>query len=232
MTIPYDTTYVEPGYSATDDIDGNLTSSVVVSGVVDTTTPGTYTISYDVADSSGNQAITQTRTVIVDGTKPVITLVGGHITISLNSVFIEPGYTATDDVDGDITDKVIIRGPPSGTVMDYGGTHVLFYVVADSAGNRATVPRSVIVVADIMPPIITLHGHTNMTILYNATYVEPGYTATDDVDGDITHNVIVTGVVDTQTLGTFIISYAVYDSSGNEAITQTRTVNVVDDDLH
>ena len=77
-----------------------------------------------------------------------------------------------------------------------------------------------------MPPTIVLSGQTNMTISLGSVYVEPGYTATDDTDGDITDMVTITGTVDTNTLGTYTISYTVSDSSGNTA-TQTRTVTVL-----
>lgn len=49
---------------ATDDCDGDLSEEVTVSGDVDTSTPGTYTITYTVSDSHGNEA-TATRTVVV-----------------------------------------------------------------------------------------------------------------------------------------------------------------------
>ena len=47
--------YTEPGYVATDEYDGNLTSKVETSGIVDTKTPGEYKVIYKVQDSSGNK---------------------------------------------------------------------------------------------------------------------------------------------------------------------------------
>lgn len=52
------------GVSAIDDIDGDLTSAVTVEGTVDTSAPGTYTLTYSVSDKAGNTATT-TRTVTV-----------------------------------------------------------------------------------------------------------------------------------------------------------------------
>lgn len=57
--------YVDAGATASDDIDGDITASIIVDGLVDTSTPGIYSISYNVADSSLNQAVTVSRTVTV-----------------------------------------------------------------------------------------------------------------------------------------------------------------------
>jgi len=46
--------YSEPGFSATDDEDGTITSSVTVSGTVDMNRKGSYTLTYTVADKAGN----------------------------------------------------------------------------------------------------------------------------------------------------------------------------------
>ena len=56
--------WVEPGFDASDERDGNLTSSVTISGSVDIDTAGTYVLTYSVSDTSGNVA-TVTRTVQV-----------------------------------------------------------------------------------------------------------------------------------------------------------------------
>ncbi|WP_298500593.1 immunoglobulin-like domain-containing protein, partial [uncultured Algibacter sp.] len=59
------------------------------------------------------------------------------------------------------------------------------------------------------------------------TYSEQGATATDDLDGDITANIVIGGdVVDTNTAGTYLITYNVSDAAGNPATQVVRTVNV------
>ena len=77
-------------------------------------------------------------------------------------------------------------------------------------------------------PTITLAGQTNMTVPVNTTYADPGYTATDNYDGDLTGNVTVTGTVDATKIGTYTIYYDVSDSSGNKAVQLARTVHVAD----
>ncbi len=81
---------------------------------------------------------------------------------------------------------------------------------------------------DTTPPVLTLFGGANITVPVSMPYTDPGYTATDNIDGNITDAVVVTGSVDTGSPGTYTINYDVSDSSGNAAPTQTRTVTVVD----
>jgi hypothetical protein len=81
---------------------------------------------------------------------------------------------------------------------------------------------------DTTPPVIALSGDNPMTLEAGTPYAEPGYTATDDRDGDIRANVVVIGSVDHTVVGTYILRYNVSDSSGNPAEEKTRTVNVVD----
>lgn len=57
MTIYVGNNYIEPGYVSFDNCDGDITDKVVSTGYVDTLKIGTYTISYEVTDSSGNQAV-------------------------------------------------------------------------------------------------------------------------------------------------------------------------------
>ncbi|WP_298499035.1 M14 family zinc carboxypeptidase, partial [uncultured Algibacter sp.] len=83
---------------------------------------------------------------------------------------------------------------------------------------------------DIVPPIINLIGATPIDINVGDVYTEEGATATDDLDGDITANIVIGGdVVDTNTGGTYLITYDVSDAAGNPATQVVRTVNVIPD---
>ena len=224
MTIQVNSAYAEPGYTATDDYDEDLTYSVIVTGTVDAAKIGTYTLYYDVSDSSDNHATQQVRTVhVVAITPPAITLSGSAVTIPFGSAYSEPGYTATDPEDGDLTSSVIVTGTVDAAKI---GTYHLYYDVADRFGNKAVQQTRTVHVVDVTPPTITLAGQTNMTVPVNTTYADPGYTATDDYDGDLTGSVVVTGTVDAAKIGTYTIYYDVSDGSGNAAIQQVRTVHV------
>ena len=151
--------YTELGATATDDVDGDLTSSIVTSGTVDTATAGTYTVTYTVTDAAGNSA-SATRTVIVseptpDTTAPVITLNGSTtINLTVGDIYTELGATATDDIDGDLTSSIVT----SGTVnTSTAGTYTVTYTVTDATGNSASATRTVIVSEPSSGSTTTLH---------------------------------------------------------------------------
>jgi len=56
--------YTDAGASASDEVDGDISSSITTSGSVDASTPGTYTLTYSVSDAAGN-SVELTRTIIV-----------------------------------------------------------------------------------------------------------------------------------------------------------------------
>lgn len=79
-------------------------------------------------------------------------------------------------------------------------------------------------VVDDEKPIITLKDN-DIVIDYKEKYTEPGYTAKDNYDGDITDKVTTIGSVNTKKVGLYKVTYKVSDSSNNETILET-TINV------
>lgn len=78
--------------------------------------------------------------------------------------------------------------------------------------------------------VVTVNGG-DFTLRKTAEYIEQGAVAIDDIDGDITANIITTGSIDLSVLGQQYITYSVTNSVGSttEAI---RTVNVVSGRKH
>ena len=76
-------------------------------------------------------------------------------------------------------------------------------------------------------PILTLVGEDLIYIDQGSNYFDAGATALDNYDGDITENITVTGEVDTESFGPYTLIYDVMDSSGNMAISISRTVIVM-----
>lgn len=137
--------FIDPGWTATDDQDGDLSYSVLCKGQVDTSQPGTYIISYTVTDSAGNQSRVTRTILITDETPPVIELMGdSQIEISLGEEFEDPGAIGTDNCDGDVSDQITVEGL-SGLDVSTPSIYSIRYSVTDKAGNRASNQRSIIV---------------------------------------------------------------------------------------
>jgi len=225
MTVEVGSAFEDPGWTAADRQDGDLTRKVKVEGSVDHTKLGEYRLTYTVTDSSENEGKV-TRTVkVVDTTAPVVTLRGRDVvTLEVDKRYEEPGYTADDNYDGDIRGKVVIEGSVHHTKL---GEYRLTYTVTDSSENEGKVTRTVKVV-DTTAPVVTLRGRDVVTLEVDKRYEEPGYTANDNYDGDITGKVVVEGSVDHTKLGEYTLVYKVTDSSGNRAGEKRRTVRVVE----
>lgn len=158
---------------------------------------------------------------------PFITLNGAStITIEAGQSFSDPGAVAMDNLEGDISNRLVVD-----TDLDNmtPGVYTITYNVRNASGRSAqTVTRTVIVTVDNTAPVLTLLGNNPDTIdVLSGPYVEPGYTAIDAVDGDLTAFVDVNSNVDVTKLGTYTISYSAIDQLNNQ-VTKTRTVVVVD----
>ena len=79
---------------------------------------------------------------------------------------------------------------------------------------------------DTTAPSLLLVGEKEITIQTGTNYNDPGARAIDNVDGDITSEIKVSGSVDTSKAGVYEIVYSVQDKAGNKA-NITRTVNVI-----
>jgi len=114
--------YTDAGAECHDIIDKDLSHAVEVSGaVVNRRVPGKYEIKYDCLDISNNAAPQETRTVTVkDGSCPHITMLGQKIMyVEAGYPWVDPGATATDDLDGDITDHIVTDGDQVNTAKAF-----------------------------------------------------------------------------------------------------------------
>lgn len=182
---------------------------------------GTHTIELTVDD--GTETDTDTVEILIrDTTDPVVTLNGpSALTLECSiDTYVEEGATATDACEGAL--PVSISGSVDESTL---GTYMLTYSATDGSGNSDSTTRTV-EVEDTVPPTITLNGDSEISLECGVdAYVELGATADDVCDGAV--GVAISGSVDTDTPGTYEITYTATDSSGNEA-TETRTVHVVD----
>lgn len=188
LTLEVGSSYSDAGATASDSEDGNITGNITSSGSVNANVLGTYTLTYDVTDISGNVATQVTRTVhIVDTTKPVITLQGASsMQVYQNTVWSDPGYSCSDNYD---TNCIVTH---SGSVnMSTPGVYTVTYTAVDSSGNTEVIQRTVEVISG-NTPIITLSGSGTLTLEVGSSYIDAGATASDIEDGNITGNIVQT----------------------------------------
>lgn len=114
-----------------------------------------------------------------------------------------------------------------GTYPQTSGVSTLNYsapIVYNVVAQNGTIENWLVTVTYAKPEIILL-GDAVVNMDKGCIYTEAGYTATDNLSVDITADVVVTGTVDVNTPGQYILTYTVSDALQNEA-TVTRIVNV------
>ena len=241
VSVTTGTTYSDPGATCTDGTDASPTLATTSS--VDAQTAGTYQVTYTCTDSSSNTA-TATRDVVVAdaprsiGSVTLASTVPGVVEASWGAPAEEPGdyriawakvgegfrtwtdltvnafptttsHTITDLEEG-AEYKVKVRARYDGGSGDWSGQ----YTVTVKAR-----------VQDTTDPTITLTGANPVSVTTGTAYSDPGATCTDDTDASPT--LATTSSVDTQTAGTYQVTYTCTDSSSNTA-TATRDVVVAD----
>lgn len=124
--------------------------------------PGTTSLAAQREPLTGSGAFTgdTTNVTIDDITAPVITILGDNPqTVKIGTTYdagTDPGATAQDDLDGDISGSVVANYAGVDTSVT-NTTSKVVYTVSDAAGNPATAERAVHVVAsDVSPSDSTL----------------------------------------------------------------------------
>ena len=123
------------GIIAKDNIDGDVTKSIQVLGSVNLKKVGTYTLTYKVADRSGNTTTLIRKITVKDNVKPVITGAKSK-TIKYKSSFNPmTGVTAKDNVDGSLTKSIKVTGSVN---TKRKGVYTLTYTVKDKSENSTS----------------------------------------------------------------------------------------------
>lgn len=182
-------------------------------GEVDTSKAGTYELTYSARYFLRTYKTTRTVTVR-DMKPPVITLVNnGAAASSWLTGYVEEGYSAVDETDGDLTDKVQFA------IEDGVG----IYTVADAAGNTAVARREL---PDMEAPVISLNGEADSTINATFWYSDPGFSVAGGLGEDLSSYVTVTGDIIPYESGSYTRVYSLTNALG-ETVSAQRTVTVV-----
>ena len=225
MSVEGATSFSDPGATASDPEDGNLTSVVQVSGSVDLQTVGSYLLTYSVTDSNGIEA-NATRTVNVGGHHGSDDFAEWFLDRDARGFhsYLDAGAAWTDTVDG--------LGSLSGAgTVNAGaalGSYQLTFDHTDAAGNAATrLTRSVSYRGRYHGPgVITLTGDQEVRHQVWQAYVDGGATGIDSVEGNLTSSIVLANPVDLNQPGRYVLTYNLTDASGNAAQQISRTVEV------
>ena len=210
VTLSYREEYMEPGVIIKNANNNNL-SKIKIENNINTKKTGNYYVEYTL--KLGIRTLKKRRNIkIIDNVQPVIKLEGEQIIRqSINQQYKEPGYTAYDEYDGNITEKV--ETTTNLDITQYG-EYIITYSVQDYSGNITKTNR-IIKIIDEIKPKIECKGTT--TKIKQGTEKIIDCIAKDNLDGDITKNIEIIGIDDYNKPGIYDVLLKVKDNENNEA---------------
>ena len=169
VSVPQGCAYTEAGFSAVDNLNKNITSSVTVSGVINVNTIGQYTRTYTVKDELNNESFV-TRTInVVANQKPIITAAANirvnSASTSCGASVTVVGATATDDCSVGTPVGLRSDGLALNAVYPVGVTTIKWNVT-DNTGNAALEVLQTVTVEDKTAPIVVTK---NITVQLDAS---------------------------------------------------------------
>lgn len=192
----------------------DIGNKVKTEGKVDTSQAGEYFLTYTIKKGMITKKVSR-KVIVKDLEAPTIELIGDReVNICPNKEYEEEGFKAFDTISGDLTEKVVKEV----------NLNEITYTVTDQEGNVAKAIRKINYV-DTENPKITLKDGNSYTVYINEKYNEPGYIVTDNCDQDLNNKVVVSGSVNTASIGKYSLNYEVTDSNGNKT-NITRNVYV------
>jgi|GEM_PF-84978 len=208
--------------TATDNVDGDVSSFMSADAKLDTSRKGVQTITVEVSDNSGNTAEKTFQFNVQDTIAPTIKAKKSTVTLNYGESFDASDYVTTSDNSDEDVD-VTVDGNVNTTKI---GTYKVNVIATDAAGNSSKKTLKV-KVKDVEAPTLKL-TKSQVTILQGSSFSATSYikSATDNKDGDVTSDVKVSGKVKTGTTGTYYLTYSVSDDAGNKT-SETLRVNVV-----
>ncbi|OYU97152.1 MAG: hypothetical protein CFE21_02340 [Bacteroidetes bacterium B1(2017)] len=210
--------FVDPGITATDNIEGNISAKYETIGSVDTSKVGPNYLKYIVRDLYGNISDTLIRTVfvILNQTGPSIVLNGAsQVYVEVYKKYTEPGYVAKDNQGTIITDQVVVT-----TNLDTAklGQYTNTYLIVDAFGLSANKLRAVTVgdsTRPIVTPKVSVPGSPYIHQVGTAIDLSKIVDVTDNYWSRSFIDLTIQGTVDVNNVGSYFISYVARDNSGN-----------------
>src|SRR5207249_5319428 len=175
VSVQQGSTYTDAGATALDNVDGNITSKIVTVNPVNTSTPGTYTVTYDVRDTAGNAATQVTRTVNVvsSSTPPAPAITTPSSTTNNKTPTIAGTAEASDTIKVYRSSTILVGSTTSNTSGAWSvatsalpeGANTITATATNSANNTSPSSGSITITVDTTPPAAP--SITNSTLTTN-----------------------------------------------------------------
>ena len=160
ITVVLDNDYKDPGYTANDNYDGDITNKVEIKGKIDTSKEGEYELVYTVTDSSGNKTKVS-RKILVSSKSPLTMSIKDF---DLNGVFTDVLLEESEDLGSDYTDDMIFAGD----------SMALYYVINKNIpGKRLWHKEGINPETALTDTIYINHIETNKTFIENFKKYQP-----------------------------------------------------------
>jgi hypothetical protein len=126
-------------------------------------------------------------------------------------------------------EQIVSDGMHRGVLVDFNKDQSLDLILAGRDAGAIEIHANNGIgrlgLGDRMAPVVKLLGQATMTLPAGAQYVESGATAIDDIDGDLSAALQISGTVDTSVIGSYKVTYSARDRAGNTG-SAVRTVQV------
>ena len=205
------------GVTATDNRDGDITGAVLVDGVSQLTGPNAARVRYIVFDAAENAA-TASRTVVYSDYAAPRVFVLQPLTYNVgDTIALRGRVIARDCLEGNITDRIRISSQDLSNRA--AGVYHLTIWVMNKLGDVSTVTVPVIVREDDpAAPVVELKSY--LTYLTRGeefdpkAYFQSYYDSADSRARNYYDHLEVSGEVDTDTPGTYEVTYSATNSDG------------------
>ena len=209
LTLPLGTTFVDPGATASDACAGDLTSTIITIGTVNTILAGNYTLTYTVTDPSGNTAATNRAVAVLAGTTATVTL--ANLSQTYDGTAKPVSYTTTPP---NLVVTVTYNG--SANAPTNAGTYTVIGTIADT--NYQASATNTLVIAQALATV-TL---TNLSQVNDGTPKPVSYmTAPAGLAVNLTYN----GLTNAPTnIGSYIVIGTIADLNYSGGATNTLVI--------
>ena len=213
ISVADDETVLLTGVTARDKQDGDLTDQILIQGVSKFITDSTARVTYLVFDSDGNMASTSRYIRYTDYTAPHFSITSPLIYSSSESIALLDRVQATDAIDGDITDSIRVSNLVATSDAEI---YTVDLLVTNSMGHTATVTLPIILESNSASrPDVYLTDYL-VYLEKGSAFSASSYLQSVEAPNGQTcrlSDVQVTGLVDTNVPGTYMVYYRYYQDS-------------------